>query len=97
MANINLCARLKVRAGSEETVKAAAVAIVGPSRAEEGCVSYDVHQAIDDPTVFCWYETWTDQAALDAHFEFEYFKEFFAVAGSHAEEPPVITVVTKLT
>lgn len=97
MANINLVARLKVRDGSEEAVISAAMAIVGPSREEEGCVSYDVHQSIEDPTVFCWYETWTDKASLDAHFGYDYVKEFFEVVTAHAAEPPVITVVNRLT
>lgn len=97
MSEFNLIARLKARADAVETVKAAALAIVEQSRDEEGCISYDVHQSLEDPSVFVWYETWTDKAALDAHFATDYVKEFFAIVDASADEPPVITLANKLT
>jgi quinol monooxygenase YgiN len=92
-----LFARLKVRDDGLDAVKSAALTLVGASRLEDGCESYDVHQAIDDQTVFCWYETWTTQAALDAHFATDGFKEFFALVEENAAEPPVITLTRKLS
>ncbi len=55
MANnekVVLIARLKVKEDAIEEAKRAALAIVADSRAEEGCLNYDFHQAIDDPTLF---------------------------------------------
>lgn len=94
---IVLIARLKVKEDSIEAAKSAALAIVEPSRAEAGCISYDVHQSVEDPTVFAWYETWTDKAAIDEHFEYDYVKNFFAIVNELAAEPPVITLTNKLT
>ena len=54
---IVLIARLKVKPDSIESAKRAALAIIADSRAEEGCINYDFHQAIDDETVFIWHET----------------------------------------
>ena len=70
---IVLVARLKVKEDTVEEAKKAALAIVADSRAEEGNINYDIHQAIDDSTVFVWHETWTDKAALDEHFEKDLF------------------------
>lgn len=95
--NIVLIARLKVRDDTVEEAKRLALGIVADSRTEQGCVNYDVHQAIDDETVFVWHETWKDKAALDAHFEFPYFKEFFEKAGALAAEPPQITVTKMIS
>ncbi len=64
--NIVLIARLKVKKDSVEQAKQAALAIVQDSRAEKGCLNYDFHQAIDDPTIFVWHETWANKSALDA-------------------------------
>ena len=89
---IVLVARLKVRTDAVEEAKRLALGIVADSRTEEGCGNYDVHQAIDDPTVFVWHETWRDKAALDNHFELAYFKEFFAAASKLAAEDPQITI-----
>jgi len=43
------------------------------SRAEAGCIAYDVARGIDDPGVFVLHEVWRDQAALDAHYREEHF------------------------
>jgi quinol monooxygenase YgiN len=40
---------------------------VAPTRAEAGCIDYDLHVDAADPCVFVFYENWTDRAALDAH------------------------------
>ncbi len=36
-------------------------------RSEPGCLVYRVHRGTDDPDVFCFYEAYADDAALDAH------------------------------
>ncbi|NJM52277.1 MAG: hypothetical protein HC846_02105 [Blastocatellia bacterium] len=56
--NLYLTARLKVKADKVEELKQAALAIVDDSRSEEGCISYNVHQSIEDETVFVWRECW---------------------------------------
>ncbi len=75
---IVLIARLKVKDDAVGEAKKAALAIVADSRAEAGNMNYDIHQMIEDATVFVWHETWANKAALDEHFEKPYFKEFFA-------------------
>ena len=41
--------------------------LVDPTRAEDGCVVYELLQNAADPTVFTFVEEWTSDAALDAH------------------------------
>ena len=94
---IVLIARLKVREDAVEQARQAALEIVADSRAEAGCVNYDVHQAIDDPTVFIWHETWADKAAIDEHFETDFFKKFSAKVEKLAVEPPQITLTKMFT
>jgi len=52
------------------------LALVEPSRAEEGCVSYDMHQSKDDPAVWLAYENWRSEEDLALHFEKPYLKAF---------------------
>ena len=89
---IVLVARLKVKDDAVDEAKQLALNLVDDSRTEEGNINYDVHQAIDDETVFVWHETWANKTALDEHFEKDYFKVFFARVGELAAEPPVITL-----
>jgi quinol monooxygenase YgiN len=93
--NIVLVARLKVKDGAVVEAKKLALSLVAPSRAEAGCINYDIHQAIDDETVFVWHETWTNKAAIDEHFEKPFFLEFFAKVQEIAAEPPLI-MLTKM-
>ncbi len=94
---IVLIARLKVKAERIEEAKKAALKIVADSRAEAGCVNYDIHQSIEDETLFFWHETWANKAALDEHFETPFFKEFFGVVEQIAAEPPQIYLTKKIT
>ena len=45
------------------------------SLGEPGCAGYEVMRGdADEPGTFVLYESWHDQAALDAHYETEHFK-----------------------
>ncbi|MCW5960544.1 MAG: antibiotic biosynthesis monooxygenase [Pyrinomonadaceae bacterium] len=94
---IVLIARLKVKDDKVEELKSAALKIVRDSRDEEGNLNYDVHQSIEDETVFFWHETWKNRAAIDEHFSTPFFQEFFQVVSGIAAEPPQINLTKKLT
>jgi quinol monooxygenase YgiN len=94
---IVLVARLKVKKEMVEEAKTAALALVEVSRAESGCLNYDIHQAIDDETVFVWHETWATKNALNEHFAMPYFAEFFATVEKVAETPPQITLTKMIS
>ncbi len=94
---IVLIARLKVKADKIEELKTAAVAIVADSRNEAGNINYDIHQSIEDETVFFWHETWINKAAIDEHFATPFFGEFFKIVEEVAAEPPQINLTRKIT
>ncbi len=94
---IVLIARLKVKADKIDQAKSAALAIVADTRKETGCINYDIHQSIEDETVFCWHETWVDKAAIDEHFATPFFQKFFEVVGEVAAEPPQINLTKMIT
>jgi quinol monooxygenase YgiN len=66
---LSVLARVHAREDAVERVKRECLALVAPSRAEEGCISYDLHQSLDDATLFVFYENWTSREALDRHLE----------------------------
>ena len=51
---------------------------VAPTRAEKGCITYDLHVDAADPCVFVFYENWTDRAALDAHLAMPHLQPLFS-------------------
>lgn len=94
---IVLIARLKVKADKIEQARSAALAIVEPSRKEAGCINYDIHQSIEDETVFFWHETWAYKAAIDEHFATPFFQDFFKIVEEVAAEPPQINLTRMIT
>jgi quinol monooxygenase YgiN len=53
------------------------VAILAPpSRAEAGCITYNLYEQQPGANEFLFFEEWADQAALDAHFQTPHFKNF---------------------
>jgi quinol monooxygenase YgiN len=72
-------------------------AIVPPSRAEAGCISYEVHEQLSGENEYLFFEEWTDQAALDFHFKTPHFQEFIKEFTQLLQGPPRIRIyeVTK--
>jgi quinol monooxygenase YgiN len=64
---LTVLAHVHAQAEALEKVKQECLALVAPSRAEEGCINYDLHQSIDDPTLFVFYENWVSREALERH------------------------------
>jgi quinol monooxygenase YgiN len=65
--------------------------LLSPTRAEAGCVNYDLHQSQTDPALFVFYENWTSEAHLDAHSKSPHIQSFRKVAGEILEGPVEIT------
>ena len=72
---IALAVRYLCKPGEEEAVERALRTMAPLSRAEPGCIAYQIHRDPDNPRVFFLYECWADQAALDAHAAAPHFKE----------------------
>jgi len=89
---VTVFALLKAKPGMEETVKQELLALVGPTRKEEGCNNYDLHQSLDHKGQFRFYENWTSKELLERHLESAHVKRFIAKADQLLAEPPEITL-----
>lgn len=67
MSNIKIVALVTVKPEYTETLVAQFKELVKASRAEEGNISYDLHQEIGKPNRFVFVENWKSQAAIDEH------------------------------
>ena len=89
---VTVFALVKAKPGLEETVKQELSALVGPTRAEQGCINYDLHQSLDHEGHFRFYENWTSKELLDRHLQSAHVKRFIAKADELLAEPPEITL-----
>ena len=71
-----LSGKFTVKPEHREKLMQMAAALVAPSNAEEGCISYQFYQDGSNPNNFLFFEEWKNQAALDSHFQKPYFLEF---------------------
>ena len=99
MANksVTVLARIKAKGGMEERVKQELLALVAPTRAEAGCINYDLHQSADDPTLFMFYENWKSKEDLDQHMEMPYLKALAEKGGELFAAPVELTLWEKIS
>jgi quinol monooxygenase YgiN len=64
---VTVTAIIKVKAGFEDQAKQVLLQAVGPTRAEGGCLNYDLYQSVSDRTEFLFHENWASEEALKAH------------------------------
>ncbi len=73
MSSIQIVALVTVKPEYTEALAAQFKELVKASRAEEGNISYDLHQEIGKPNRFVFVENWKSQAAIDEHNASEHF------------------------
>jgi len=92
MANqqVTVTARIKVKPGMEERFKQEYLPILELSRAEEGCLNYDLHQSNNEPSLFLLHENWVSQEILDQHLQMPYIKALGEKGAEILAEPPEV-------
>jgi quinol monooxygenase YgiN len=86
MAEVRVIARAVAREGKAEELGALLGGMVAPTRAEAGCVFYELY-ASNLPGLFYFNELWESQAHLDAHAASGHFTEIFGKAKALLAEP----------
>ena len=70
---VTLIVLLKARDGQESLLEAELRALVGPTRREEGCVTYDLHRGSDVPGAFLLHEVWASREHHRLHTQTPHF------------------------
>ena len=79
MANeVRVVLRLRARPDTVERLMPVIMELAAQSENEDGCNAYKVFQNQSDPLDFVLYETWRDQASLDAHLTTPHVQQAFA-------------------
>jgi quinol monooxygenase YgiN len=86
---ITVVADLKAKPGKEEALRNAALALVEPTRKEQGCIQYDLHAHLTDPGRVVFYENWATVEDLNRHGQSPHLKAFGAMAADLVESRSV--------
>ena len=66
----------KAKPNCNEKMRELLQAMVVPSKAEQGCVLYEIYQSKEDESMFTAIETWVDDEALLGHQTSEHYKVY---------------------
>ena len=93
---LTVVAEMKAKAGREEDLRKAVLALIEPTRQEDGCVQYDLHVHTKDPGRFVFYENWTSADHLARHAASAHLKAFGEIAKDLLEVPARVETYTRI-
>ncbi len=94
---ITVIARLRAKEGKENTLKETLLELITPSRADEGCIRYDLHEDPENPALFMFHEIWSSKAALDKHLATPHLQKFIGLSEDLLAEPLGVTIWKKIS
>ena len=74
MNEIRVIARALARAGKEDQLRKTLVGMLTPTRAEQGCRLYELHES-SNRGLYYFYEKWESQDSLERHIETPHYKQ----------------------
>jgi len=79
MPHLTIVAHIYAHPDQSDFIKRELVKLIEPTKAEEGCLDYHLHQDEQNPAHFFFYENWTTRALWQSHMESAHAKNFGAV------------------
>lgn len=93
---LTVAAEMLAKPGREEELRTRLLALIEPTRSEEGCIQYDLHQSTEEPGRFFFYEIWESRGHLEAHLKSAHLTSFQQDAEELLAEPPRIAMYARI-
>ena len=90
---VRIVAEATAKPGKADALRAILLDMLPPSRAEAGCLHYELHEDLDAVGHFFFYERYTDAAAFAFHLTTPHFKQLGPAIADLIVGPPKITRV----
>jgi len=90
MEKLTIVAHITAKVDKTDLVKAELEKLIAPTRAEDGCINYDLHQDQNKSNLFLFFENWTDREAWEAHMETSHIKDYLAATDGAVEDFTVL-------
>lgn len=78
MGQLTIVANIQAKEGRVDLVKAELEKLIDTTRAEPGCVQYDLHQDNADPAHFLFFENWESREHWQVHMGAQHLKDYLA-------------------
>lgn len=89
---ITVLGRIEAKPGTEETLKQALLSVLGPTRAEAGCINFYLHQGVENRRLFMAYQNWASKEDEDKHYQAPYMQAYMKEAPNLLGGTPDVTV-----
>ncbi len=86
MSKLTLIARILAKGEKRELVKTELLKLIAPTRVEEGCINYDLHQDNENPNLFVFHENWESKELLEKHLASSHIAEYVKATEGSVEE-----------
>jgi len=85
MAKLTIVANIKAKADRIDLIKAELEKLIDITRAEKGCIKYDLHQDNENPAHFLYYESWKSCELWQAHMGNQHLKNYMTATEGAVE------------
>ena len=84
--HLTIVADIKAKSDQVDLVKAELLKLIATTRAEKGCINYDLHQDNENPAHFLFYENWESRELWQAHMGNQHLKDYMAATDGAVAE-----------
>ena len=95
-ALLTVVAEMLAKPGQEDELKRRLLSLIEPTRKEDGCVQYDLHQNTEEAGRFVFYETWRSREALERHLQTPHLVAFGRAEEELLAEPARVLTYTRI-
>lgn len=78
MTKLTIVANIVANEDKIDLVKTELLKLIEITRAEEGCINYDLHQDNENPAHFLFYENWESRELWQTHMNNTHLTEYMA-------------------
>jgi quinol monooxygenase YgiN len=94
--NVVVFAGFNAAENKSAVLKRELMSLVLPTREEEGCITYELHQEDGDPAFYMFYEVWRSMEDLERHLATPALVRLLGLVPELCSEPPMVKVTEKL-
>ena len=95
MAKLTIVANIIAKEDKVELVKAELLKLIEITRAEKGCINYDLHQDNENKAYFLFYENWENRELWLTHMDNQHLKDYME-ATEGAVESFIVNEMTQI-
>ncbi|WP_041745181.1 putative quinol monooxygenase [Coraliomargarita akajimensis] len=78
MSQLTIVANITAKPDQIELVKAELLKLIPITRAEAGCLNYDLHQDMENSAHFMFYENWESRELWQLHMQAQHLKDYLS-------------------